>query len=470
MPWFSKPEVPSNQQDPASRQAVSARERGFIYCQGTILYEYDKPFRFISWNVPNIQALEDGRPDQWERAPSPWEQEDALASVHQMQGRVIRTYTLSVGKNRHIESPTKLNEALFIGLDHAIAIASRYNIRVIIPIIDNWEWHGGVKDFAAFRGKRELEFWTDSLVRNDFKQVIQQVILRRNTVTGVVYRDDPTILGFETGNELGGWDYSTPSDWTIDICKFIRSIDQNHIIIDGSLGTKNQHWPKEVLQSPYVDAIDNHYYSPQGTNDYANQAKNDLKLAKKYNKAFFCGEFGLASPKVMEAMLDTVVKNQEIAGALIWSLRFHAEQGGFYTHKEYEGYLAYHYPGFPPAEGFHPDEQRVIKMMRTYSAKLYGRDIPIIPAPPPPYLYPSRDARLTWRGSVGASHYQVWRTYDGGRHPWQMIADGIVDNVNAGNHIYKDTDVSRGVVYVYSVVAVSEGGRSEYSNRVMVES
>ena len=74
---------------------------------------------------------------------------------------------------------------------------------LVIPFIDQWDWHGGVKDFAAFRGKRELEFWTDSAVRQDFKHVIHQVVHRRNTVNGCMYKDDPTILGWETGNELG---------------------------------------------------------------------------------------------------------------------------------------------------------------------------------------------------------------------------------------------------------------------------
>ncbi|TPX52073.1 hypothetical protein SeMB42_g01661 [Synchytrium endobioticum] len=454
-----------------ARQAPAARDAGFIYAHGTTLYEYDRPFRFISWNVPNIHALEDN-PERWEQAPTPREQEDALASVHQMLGRVIRTYTLSVGHKRHIEAPGKLSEELFRGLDCALAIAPKYNIRVIIPFIDQWDWHGGIKEFAAFRGKREIEFWTDPTIRQDFKNVIHQVIHRRNTATGVLYRDDPTILGWETGNELGGWDFNRDlSAWTLDVCAYIRSVDRNHLIIDGTLGTRNQHWAKEVLHSPYIDVLDNHYYSPRGTDDYANQAKADLKVAKKYNKALIIGEFGLAPPRVMEVMLDAVVNNVEIAGALIWSLRFHSEQGGFYTHTESDGYLSYHHPGFPEAEGFHRDEEMVMKMMRSYSAKIQCQNTSVIPPPAPPHLFPTCDTKLRWRGSAGACHYEMWRM-DGDVNAqngnWRLVADRVMDNVKYGSWMYEDRDLCRGGVYTYAVVAVSEGGKSPYSNTVVV--
>ena len=40
----------------------------------------------------------------------------------------------------------------------------------------------------------------------------------------------------------GGWDLNPDlSDWTLDVCAFIRSIDRNHLIIDGTLGTRSQH-------------------------------------------------------------------------------------------------------------------------------------------------------------------------------------------------------------------------------------
>lgn len=39
-------------------------------------------------------------------------------------------------------------------------------------------------------------------VREDFKTVMRLIVNRRNAVNGTVYRDDPTILAWETGNEL----------------------------------------------------------------------------------------------------------------------------------------------------------------------------------------------------------------------------------------------------------------------------
>jgi hypothetical protein len=48
-----------------------------------------------------------------------------------------------------------------------------------------------------------------------------------NNYTGVSYADDPTIIGYETGNELGGivfGDKNVPVEWTREICQLIKKL------------------------------------------------------------------------------------------------------------------------------------------------------------------------------------------------------------------------------------------------------
>ena len=79
---------------------AAPRHDHFIRVQGDQLMEDGQPFRFISWNIPNLHLVEDHIPfappgTGW-RLPDRFEITDALASVRQMGGTVARTYVLSV--------------------------------------------------------------------------------------------------------------------------------------------------------------------------------------------------------------------------------------------------------------------------------------------------------------------------------------------------------------------------------------
>lgn len=61
---------------------------------------------------------------------------------------------------------------------------------------------------------------------------------RINPYNGIAYKDDPTILAWETGNELGGYieaEMWPPASWTRSVVSYIRAYDSNHLIIDGML-------------------------------------------------------------------------------------------------------------------------------------------------------------------------------------------------------------------------------------------
>src|SRR5262245_54454510 len=90
-----------------------AQLKDFITRRGDQLYEGDRPFRFISFNIPNLQLVEDNfardaeTPWQW---PNEFELTDALESVRQMGGTVARTYVLSVRR----EAGSDMGEHVYV--------------------------------------------------------------------------------------------------------------------------------------------------------------------------------------------------------------------------------------------------------------------------------------------------------------------------------------------------------------------
>ncbi|HEX4932075.1 MAG TPA: cellulase family glycosylhydrolase, partial [Gemmatimonadaceae bacterium] len=343
------------------------------------------------------------------RFPDEFEIEDALESIRQMGGRVVRIYTLSVrrkdddaGMPRHVLGPGTFDEDAFRALDKVLDIANRKGVRVIVPFVDQWSWWGGIAEYAQFRGKAPAEFWTDPQVVADFKQTIAYVLNRRNTYTGARYKDDKAVLGWETGNEL-----SNPPSWSRDIAAYVKSVDPNHLLIDG-YHAGNRGLVPESIDDPNIDVITTHHYPdfPVPLLDAVEQARAQIAGRKPY----FVGEVGFMPTATIRGLFDAVIA-RDISGALVWSLRVHNRDGGFYWHSEPAGgglYKAYHWPGFRSGDAY--DESALLASMRDKAFAIAGGPVPPLAAPAPPVLLPVPGVHaISWKGSAGASAYDVER-------------------------------------------------------------
>lgn len=415
--------------------------------------------RFISFNIPNLHYVEDAFAfDARERYRLPLEYEirDALEAVAQAGGKVVRIYALSVRKPsdgaftlRHVLGPGEFNEAAFQTLDLVLALAREYGISLILPFVDNWRWWGGVEEYAAFRGKRRADFWTDPQLIADFEQTLRHVVLRKNTLTGVSYRDDPTILAWETGNEL-----QAPWQWTERIARTLKQLDPNHPVIDGYHSTRVR---PEALESEWIDILTTHHYT--SGDDMVADIRANLELIDA-RKPYFIGEFGFIPAAQMEAVLDTVIQGGAL-GALIWSLRFRNRDGGFYWHAEADGYQSYHWPGFTSGEAY--EERSVLELLWRKAAQIEGREPRALPVPrAPQWVAGSEPNALSWRGSAGARSYVLQRASHA-EGPWKTLTEEASDAAIGYRPLWIDETVPIGKPYFYRVAAQNESGRSPFS-------
>ncbi|KAK8056810.1 glycoside hydrolase family 5 protein [Apiospora rasikravindrae] len=258
---------------------------------------------------------------------------DVLATVKALGGTMIRSHTLGINLGNPLSvmpTPGVVNEAAFASIDWAVYQAGQYGIRLMVPLIDNFDYyHGGKYTFLRWAGLNltqkadasnpEIQqFYTNATIVAAFKDYIAKVATHRNPYTGRMYAEDPTIFAYETGNELLGpvWgDMDCPADWVADIARFVKKLAPQKLLVDGTYGVNRTH-----LDIEKVDIVSNHYYPVDTT-----KLQADLDLVEGASKAYFAGEYSWVGPddagiNNITAFFDIIQKSSVAVGDAFWSL------------------------------------------------------------------------------------------------------------------------------------------------------
>ncbi|XVQ84999.1 glycoside hydrolase 5 family protein [Microbispora siamensis] len=135
-------------------------------------------------------------------------------------------------------------------LDYVLWRARQSGFRVIIPFVNNWiEYSGGMDQYVRWAGGQyHDDFYTNSVIKGWYKDWITHLLNRVNTLTGVAYKDDPTIMAWELANapRCKGSDDSYPTSsgctaatitaWADEMSQYVKSVDGNHLLSVGDEG------------------------------------------------------------------------------------------------------------------------------------------------------------------------------------------------------------------------------------------
>ncbi len=436
--------------------------QNFITRKGNRLMDGDREYRFMGANMPGMVLPYDWTLYLPERMhlPTPWEQEDGFKTLHQMNCRVVRTWNLPIRGPQEEEKPWhyvlgpgRFKEENFKVLDSMFALANKYGVRVIFDFTaEAGDMLGGIGTYAAHRGRKRGEFYTDSQVKEDYKATVRHIITRKNSITGVAYSDDKAVLAWQFGNEM----YGAPDAWLSEMAAYIKSLDPNHLVAE------TRHRPgKPMSIDPNIDILTRHLYAnyPGVENGWPAAIAKDLAGVGD-QRPLFIGEYGPYLDGKMFTHENVVGKVREFLDYV----HFHHQEGGFYWHQimTYPAVWSYHWPGFPSADA--QREIGIMQVVREAAFRIQGQQVVPVAVPDAPELLPvGHVPLLSWRGSAGACGYDVERAAkaDG---DWVPVAKNVSDADVAYRPLFSDTTAVAGQDYFYRVIARNSSGTSKPSN------
>jgi uncharacterized protein (UPF0248 family) len=260
-------------------------------------------------------------------------------------------------------SPGVYSERALKDLDRVIAKGKEKGIRFILPLVNYWDQLGGICQYNTWAGasnpSRNMDFFiNNSDTQRWFKDYIEMLLNRVNTVTGVAYKDEPAIFAWQIINEgrNSGQEPAILRDWYREIAQFIKSIDSNHMVSTGEEGfdegtpaeySVSQYSNTYVLRAqegtsyimntsiPEIDFGSFHWYP--GDWGFGTSVSQDLlnaqdawirdhkTIANNLGKPVILGEYGFAGwgDARVETIYDDIYRIAEtinLHGSLLWQL------------------------------------------------------------------------------------------------------------------------------------------------------
>ena len=413
----------------------------FVERSGTRLTLGGADYRYSG---PNIEwlGIEAYGPDDsiGPRYPSNLEIDDALDTAKLMGARVVRSQTMgdSVGCDLCIEPKAGVfNPEAFKSIDYAIKAAHHRGIRLVITLVgdcSNCEL-SGLGEYLLWKGQRDYkQFFTDPEIIAEFEEHIRTVLNHKNVLTGIAYKDDPTILAWENCNVCGlfvaGTSASSYLPWIDTIGRFIKSIDKRHLYEDDS---GFFFFDQKALDAKTPDIVTAEYYphwdalfGAPGHKTTAETFSKDAALVTAKGKVYVACEFGWdvtdwPTREDFQRVLKTLESDPNISGDGYWALQAHADKFGWQPISapansrtyakwgETGQWWSLFYGGVNTLVNSAQDMQARAELLRTHAYIMAGEAVPPHPVPAPPVITFKGIGILGWHGSAGAVVYSVQR-------------------------------------------------------------
>ncbi|KAK9847784.1 hypothetical protein WJX84_007661 [Apatococcus fuscideae] len=199
---------------------------------------------------------------------------DSFAVAAAAGFNVVRTYAHTTDPRYPFQDADgEWRDDVLEALDFVIEAARSHGLRVMLSFADNWKYLGGVPEYLdrsptapqrqqnrppdglgdsdlgeydeatrMYELERHTLFYSDEGARELYKEHVQKILQRRNTLSGLKYKEDPIILGWALLNEMRceSWKVgqcpSMVQSWIEEMASFVKEQDPRHLLTVGMEG------------------------------------------------------------------------------------------------------------------------------------------------------------------------------------------------------------------------------------------
>ena len=295
-----------------------------------------------------------------------------------------------------------VDENLLIGLDVLLDEMRQREMKAVIFLNNYWEWSGGMSTYNGWFGdgpvidpaegdweafmKYSARFYKNEAAQKHYQAFISLLTSRTNSVNGIPYSEDPTIMSWQLANEPrpGRGASSIPDipvfvNWIDQTARFIKERAPLQLVSTGSEGEIGSLDSMGVFVEAHalesVDYLTFHMWAknwgwfkpddmkgtfPRTLTNAADYLERHIRVAEELNKPIVMEEFGLfrdgeeyaqGTPvsyrdRYYEMVFEWVEREPAFAGTNFWSW------GGFgeAQHPDFEWQPGDPFVGDPPQE------------------------------------------------------------------------------------------------------------------------
>jgi mannan endo-1,4-beta-mannosidase len=272
------------------------------------------------------------------------------------------------------------DENLLQGLDYLLVEMAKRDMTAVLYLNNFWQWSGGMTQYMAwlegsvvaepnvtgdwegFQAK-SASFYVNAKAQLKYRATIKKLVTRTNTISGLAYLNDPTIMAWQLANEPRPGNAKSTDDekriyvnWIHDTASYIHKLDANHLVSSGSEGEMGSAGDMSLYlaahSSPAIDYLTYHMWirnwgwfdkqQPAATWDSAwakaaSYLDSHIEIARVLKKPLVLEEFGLdrdlgayaiTAPteyrdkffaSVFEVITARAAKGEAIAGFNFWA-------------------------------------------------------------------------------------------------------------------------------------------------------
>ncbi|KAI4129034.1 MAG: hypothetical protein LQ338_002450 [Usnochroma carphineum] len=243
-------------------------------------------------------------------------------------------------------------------LDYAVSAAEKYGIKIILPLLNNYDALGGINTYTNVYGGTHQGFYTNAAAQTAYKNYIKFIVSR--------YKTSTAIFSWELCNEprCSGCDSSVITNWASQTSAYIKSLDPNHLVSlgdEGWLTSTSSYLPNSDGSYAYsgyegvdfeknlaISTIDYgtfHLYADQWGYNYtwgSTWITQHNQIGKKLCKPVVLQEYAVPDGQNRIAIegpwQDTVMSKTSIAGDLMWQFGTKFPSGA----NPYDNYAMYY--------------------------------------------------------------------------------------------------------------------------------